>query len=106
MAWLPKTLRIGYETYRVNRLSPDANDEGNFCSDTRTINIHADGAAPRKVANTIIHETLHAIFYQSGMGNVTNQEEAIVNGIANGLSQVMRDNPEAMRRILKMATSK
>lgn len=106
MAWLPKTLRIGYETYTVIPMASTAEDEGSFSSEANTIKAKVEGRGSRAIANTLLHEILHGIFYQSGLGETCQQEEAVVNSLANGLSQVMRDNPEAMRRILKMATSK
>jgi len=106
MAWLPKTLRIGYETYSLEAMAATAEDEGSFSSETNTIRAKLAGRGERAIANTLIHEILHGIFYQSGLGETCQQEEAVVNTLANGLSQVMRDNPEAMRRILQMATKK
>jgi hypothetical protein len=74
------------------------------------IRVRTKDRSPHAIANTIIHEALHGLFFFAGLHEVPrnskNMEEQIVNGFANGLSQLMRDNPEAMRRVLKMATSK
>ena len=110
MAWLPKTLRIGYVTYKVKELPEDEKCEGDHDRCEQLIRIRTKDRSPHWVANTMIHEILHGLFYYTGLHEVPikspNIEEQLVNNFANGLSQVMRDNPEAMRRILKMATSK
>lgn len=109
MAWLPKSLRIGYEDYRVEEMPADSDDEGECDTTHYRIKIKI-GRSSRAVANTLLHETGHGIFEHAGLhkidGMTDEKEEMIVSAFANGLSQVMRDNPEAMRRILKMASSK
>lgn len=110
MAWLPKTLRIGYAVYRVQELPPDEKCEGDHDCAEQLIRVRTKDRSQSFAANTLIHEILHGLFYHGGLREVQrkapNLEEQIVNNLANGLSQVMRDNPDAMRRILKMATSK
>ncbi len=113
MAWLPKTLRIGYVTYKVTALPVDEktkNLDGDHDYFTQHIRVRVNGRSPHAIANTLLHEALHGLFYFAGLHeiprNSKNMEEQLVNGFANGLSQLMRDNPEAMRRIVKMATSK
>ena len=55
------------------------------------------------LACTLIHEVLHAVWYVQGLssrmdtGTVT--EEQVVDAVSNGLTQVMRDNPELFERI-------
>lgn len=45
-------------------------------------------------SETLIHEVLHAIFWQTGLDTEFDdeQEEKIVSALAHGLYQVLRDN--------------
>ncbi len=56
-----------------------------------TIRIRAD-IDPIKMANTMLHEVLHACFYIADLQD-EDKEERTVTTLANQLSQVWRDNP-------------
>ena len=43
--------------------------------------------------NTVVHETFHAIWYASNLPEEADEED-VVTCLANGLQQVLRDNPE------------
>jgi hypothetical protein len=106
MAWLPKTLRVGYETYKVSLMPKSEKEtEGDFGCHSQLIRVRVAGRSPRFIANTLLHEAMHAIFYQAGLkesaGISFSKEEAIVNCLANGLSQVFRDNPELAKMLTK-----
>ena len=63
---------------------------------------------PQQQANTLIHETLHAIFYEQAMGEsrVGEYEEYIVTCFANGLAAVMKQNPKLMAELQKIIDGK
>lgn len=102
---LPSTVRIGYETYKIVPM-PDAEAlEGDFGATDQLIRIKVTDRSPRFVANTFLHEVLHGVFYQAGLRDSLSinhaKEEAIVNCLANGLSQVFRDNPNLLKMLTK-----
>ena len=43
---------------------------------------------------------MHAIFHTQGAGLSEKEEERIVNVVANGLTQVLRDNPVFIKELL------
>ena len=58
--------------------------------------------------NTLLHETLHGVWLHWGIeetGKSKNAEEAIIASIANGLTTVIKDNPEFLLNLNKLAQS-
>ena len=53
-----------------------------------------EGQTRREEANTIMHETLHAICYAYGLRLSFEEEERIVNTMANGLCDLLARNPD------------
>lgn len=89
-------IKVGYRQYRLNEWS--ANDGmANQCfgkCDTNTAQIFVDfSLPPEKRANTAIHECLHAIWSEWALDD-KDDEERIVRALANGLTQILRDNPD------------
>lgn len=60
------------------------------------------GLNPQMTGNVLIHEMLHAVFYSMGIEIGDDNEEDLVNRLANGLQQVMRDNPEAVKYLMSL----
>lgn len=96
MPELPKTIRVGYRDYTIGEYEPRlAEAEGNagwhsaFLMEIRVRTDHR----PAEVANTLLHETLHAA-YKHGALAPGDDEEHVVTVLANQLTQVWRDNPE------------
>lgn len=53
------------------------------------------GMAEGWTKQTLIHEILHQVFRQSGIGGLTaDDEESIIRHLEGGLIGVLRDNPE------------
>lgn len=56
------------------------------------------GMAPGPERQTLVHEVLHQILRQSGIGGLTAEdEETIIRHLESGLLGVIRDNPELIR---------
>jgi len=75
--------------------------EGYYLSSQAEIRINEKQCFSEQVA-TLIHESLHAIFYTYGMREIIDDEEKeeyIVNTISNGLMQVIKDNPKLIELI-------
>ena len=100
---MKKKIKIGYEDIAINVIDFKVNDKkdesvlGEYDSTNAKIDIQERQNA-RSEANTLLHEVIHAVVYQTGLnseGNVLSKEEneeLTVNAISNSLSQVFRDN--------------
>ena len=53
-----------------------------------------DDQQPSEELDTLIHELLHAVWYQMSMGEHPPEEEVIVRKAAGGLTQVILDNKQ------------
>jgi len=113
---LPKKVKIGYLTYSIVQhekfiLPEELEDEtepteksndlqlekmgllGNCSLLDSTINIYKH-QVKEELANTVLHEILHAICWAQAMQLSNNIEEKVVLNFANGLCTFIRDNPK------------
>ena len=93
----PDKIKIGYRDYKLEEWKQtvaSANEaQGQFFSKEGVIGYTGDEKGVSH-ANTLIHELLHAIIYQWNMELEDKVEELVVNGLANGLTTVLVDNPK------------
>ena len=66
---------------------------GMFSSLQGVIRVRSD-LPPQELANTLLHEVLHAAHFVGGMQGGEKEEEDTVIILSNVLCQVWRDNPE------------
>lgn len=101
---LPETLLIGHQVYRVEPKTTewmmDSSRYGHCDYITSTIAIVTQGLGNAHIINTLIHETLHALFREYNLPQ--EHEEHIVTCLANGLTQMFRDNPELLKVVKKL----
>lgn len=87
-------LKVGYRTYTVGPMDPVEAEErasvGECHRPNGTIKVKVD-QAPEDVADTIIHEVLHAIWQERSLPE--GSEERAVTALAHGLTALMADNP-------------
>lgn len=99
------SLRIGAKTYTVQPTSPsDLADEGrqaDVCHRTAVIRVTNEGR-PQHLASLLIHESLHAIFDDSGIEIPREEEERFVSILTPRIAAYLRDNPDAVRELLRM----
>ena len=70
-------------------------DKLGWC-DFTNLQIYIINGQPKSgLANTFLHEVIHAINYC--MGITSGKEEQLTNRLANGLCAVWKDNPEAFK---------
>ena len=93
----PKKIRVGYKTYKVERIESfgTSGQLGKCNPHTSTIQ-YKETESPVENANTVLHETLHAIFYVYGMKEHDLMEEYVVNTLTNGLINVLQENPKLL----------
>lgn len=95
---IPKKLKIiGFE-WQVKESQAIA-DEGNCFGSTHTQNqiIYLEPKSPlQKKEQVLLHEILHAIWWQQGLGirfkDKKEIEEEVVTTLSQGLYQVLKDN--------------
>ena len=89
------TLRIAAYDVELRMVSPANAARGEFVgrydSAEQLIEIKK-GLSEWVFVDVLIHEILHCLWYQTSL-EVGDTEERIVSNLGNGLSQVIRDNP-------------
>jgi len=107
-----KKIKVGYSDVKIEYLDPKTNSKwcrdhhGEFVPETSVIKL-AKKQRPSEELNTLIHEILHAITYIYGLNNdagplkKTQVEEQVVAVMANGLQQIIRDNPHLLAYVNK-----
>ena len=93
---IPEKIKIGYRDYKLEEWKQTvatANEaHGQFFSKEGIIGYATDEKGVSH-ANTLLHEILHAIVYQWNI-ELGDKEEPVVNGLTNGLTTVLVDNPK------------
>lgn len=89
----PTELRILGRKHAVRWVTPDDLDGcvGDFDPATKAIRVAAS-QHPIDEADTLLHETFHAILNAQGRAYGGKVEEVYVRALATGFIQVMRDN--------------
>lgn len=94
---LPKELKIGGFQWTVEEQKDIANESSVFGSThTQSQKIFIEpGLNIQKRDQTLLHEVMHAIWWQSGLERIFDDrkmEEKVVHAMAMGLYQVLKDN--------------
>lgn len=98
----PAFIRIGYQDYTLKMQPYSLETTGEYGHTNRVnsvISVNQMGNQVEQV-NTLIHECLHAIYHTQGIKTDVDTEELVVNSLANGLVQMIRDNPQLIEYIL------
>lgn len=94
---LPKFVRVGCYIYAIEVMeesdSESAREFGHCNFISRKIRVAA-GMTSQEVANTFIHEVMHAIHRFVGVNDESTEEQTTTLS-ANGLCAFWQDNPEA-----------
>lgn len=94
---LPESIKVGPFNYTVEQYDGyDSLSNGQFgFTDNRKcrIVVDIDHSTLEQAQNTLLHEVLHACWHVAGLNDGDN-EERIVNSLANVLQQVISDNAE------------
>ena len=96
---LPKSLKIGYR--KISLEPKDMEDVGEFLTLENKI-IYNNKVTPPELINTVLHESLHAIFADRLVDIISSKkEETVVNTLANGIMSLLIDNPNLLKYINK-----
>jgi hypothetical protein len=105
---LPSSIKVGCYDIAVHELkeleSLSHGIHGHYSDLEHCIRINKD-LSPQVLANTLIHEVLHACWAYGALG-AEEEEEQVVTVLANVFTQVVQDNPELNKFILKCIRSK
>jgi hypothetical protein len=92
---LPEKVKIALHDYRVEYWDPRdacaANRYGETDRNSKVIRIDTQ-YSPRKAAETLFHEIMHATWYEWTV-RVGDEEERCVETLSSALCAVFRDNP-------------
>ena len=91
----PLTLRLGLLNYPVKVLEQeDAYDKNWACIDFQNIEIRVDPKRPpAHQASLLIHELIHACYWNSGNAGAEMSEEDVCVMLDRQLTLIFRDNP-------------
>ena len=93
----PKEITVLGLIYKIKfvPLEDVGNDRLGWC-DCTSLQLYIAEDQPRSaLANTFLHEVIHAINYS--MGIASGDEENLTNRLANGLCAVWRENPDVFK---------
>lgn len=95
---LPKILKIGGFIWKVEErddVTRQSNVWGTTHCHTQTIYLEPN-LSEQKKWQTLLHETLHAVYWQCGLGEdkaiPEEAEEKIIHALSMGMYQVLKDN--------------
>lgn len=97
-------VKIGYRDYIIEPMSLTQGTREDLygqCDRGRGIIRICFEHDARSVGNTVLHEFMHAIYYEWSLAD-DDREERIITTMANGLATVWRDNPDWMNWIGKI----
>lgn len=95
---IPRAISVGYRTYGVNPLEMadhEMTEKYGWCDKVNNQIYIYTNSEPMVVADTLLHEILHAVWFYMGLDD-KHDEEAIVNRLATGFTTVLYDNPEIL----------
>jgi hypothetical protein len=102
----PDSLKIGHQLYKIIQKDAewfvDAERFGHCDFKKAIIAVAVEDLNPNHIGNTLLHETLHALWREYNLPTET--EEHIVTCLANGLTQMASDNPEFLTIINNFAS--
>lgn len=95
---MPKTLKIGGFIWEVKE-DKNVSTEGNAFGSTHPISqkiFLEPGGTTQKQEETLIHEIMHAVWWQSGLSTRFKDnpkiEEEVISALSMGIYQVLKDN--------------
>jgi hypothetical protein len=110
---IPKKIKVSFADIDVKFVKDPEFDEdnfGEFCPTDNLIKLSLN-ATPQDMANTLLHELVHAAVWYGGLRDdgfpleKEKDEEHVVNVLTNQLCQIMKDNPKILTILAKGLSS-
>lgn len=105
---VPQYIKIGYADFEIVGLTHDQaalRDPAGICGQIhpdKHIIDYDESLNQVALANTLLHECMHGIVDMQGLTfRREEEEENIVNALANGMSALIRDNPDFIKFLVK-----
>jgi hypothetical protein len=97
----PKSIRVMGKVYQIKFIPTSPIDHENLgqCDHRKMLITIEDDQVPVEELDTVIHEILHAIWYQMSIGEGPMEEEPLVRRMANGFIQVFLDNQNLLKYV-------
>lgn len=95
-----KKLKIGYQNYKLvnNTEVLSRNNMHGLCHKDQGVIEYNTTYGPQALADTLVHEVLHAIWFLH-LDEEEVEEEKAVTMLAHGLCQVIKDNPKFIKEV-------
>ena len=108
MVKLPAKVKVGFRTYKINFEYEHEENDGYCHHNDSRLDISKDLKEGTPRGEVVLHEILHAIFHNYGINTTMpeDEEEKLVNTLGLALTTVIKDNPTAMRWLIKEVTKK
>jgi hypothetical protein len=96
----PKQVRVNGKIYKIcfNEKNPLVEYDNHGHCDSAKLVIHVEGEqVPMEELDTLIHEILHAVWYQMTLTDIDDAlEERIVRALGTGITGLLADNPKLL----------
>jgi hypothetical protein len=95
---MPQQMKVGNFWFAIELISQEASElAGSFgaCNLRSQLITLADNMTPQNLADTLLHELLHAIHWVADVDDEADEEQFTLM-TAHGLCQLWQDNPEEM----------
>jgi hypothetical protein len=105
---IPQRLNVGPSVVRILLVETLTDEEGKllcglFDEKAKTIQLNITRLTGLELADTLIHEAIHALFYVYGWGSLDAlKEENVASLLGTGLALLVRDNPEFPVALLRL----
>ena len=96
-----RPMRIGVHRYAVSIIARPDDDPAEIDTIRNTVEV-IEVAVPSVRAVLLIHEALHGLLDDSGLDVSETMEERIVRALAPRIAAFLKDNPAAVRELLRM----
>jgi len=108
MKGMPKTVTIRGRLWRLEWIDGLVGEYGYCDAGTQTIKIDRETKSPQLIAEVIVHELLHAAWFQAGLprseGSMV-EEETVVTALAPPLVDLLVENPNLLTFLRKLWAS-
>lgn len=97
---IPSRVKVGWRVYKVvaANIEEEGVDHFGACDYKNHIMYVSDEMSYDEQVQTLLHEIMHAIFYETGHATLRDNEDA-VEASANGMYSVLRANPKLLDAI-------
>jgi hypothetical protein len=107
LSMIPQRLNVGPSVVEVHLVENLTDEKGEslcgYYDSNRGINLNISRLTGIELADTLLHETIHALFYVYGWGSLDSlKEENVAALLGTALAVLLRDNPELPIALLRL----